>query len=219
MQSTTAARLHPLLAAAAVSVIVVSAVAAATMTGLIASSKSEEGALELPKEVVKPIAPAISHPVTKPVARKAAPKPAEAPVYREFNEIAQIAQPPAATPVPVLTEAAKPQPQLGQLAIVESVREVKEAGDAKGVGAVAGGVVGGVLGNKLGKGKGLATILGAAGGAFAGHQIEKQARADKRWEIGVRLDDGSQRTISTDAEPSWRAGQRVRLLDGKLQPV
>ena len=59
----------------------------------------------------------------------------------------------------------------------------KEPGDAKGVGAVAGGVVGGVLGNKLGKGKGLVTILGAAGGAFAGHQIEKQARAEKRWEI------------------------------------
>jgi outer membrane lipoprotein SlyB len=99
------------------------------------------------------------------------------------------------------------------------VREVKEPGDAKGVGAIAGGVVGGVLGNKLGKGKGLVTILGAAGGAFAGHQIEKQARADKRWEIGLRLDDGSQRTLSSETEPAWRTGDRVRLLDDKLQPA
>lgn len=108
---------------------------------------------------------------------------------------------------------------VGQLAVVESVREVKEPGEAKGVGAVAGGVAGGVLGHKLGKGKGLVTVLGAAGGAFAGHQIEKQARAEKRWEIAVRLDDGSQRTLSSEVQPAWHAGDRVRLVDGQLQRV
>ena len=95
---------------------------------------------------------------------------------------------------------------------------MREAGDAKGVGAVGGGVVGGVVGNKLGKGKTLFTVLGAAG-ALAGHQIEKHVRAEKRWEISVRLDDGTQRTVASDVEPTWRAGERVRLLDGKLLPA
>ena len=216
---TTATRLHPLLTIAAISVTVLSAVGVASLTGMIPASKGEDNALELPKEVTKPLEPAISHPVTNPapkkvVARLPAPKPVE-----------PVAAPaPVATPAPVLTqapvlEAPKPQPLPGQLAIVESVREVKEPGDAKGIGAVAGGVLGGVLGNKLGKGKGLVTVLGAAGGAVAGHQIEKHARADKRWETAVRLDDGSQQTVSSDAQPAWNAGDRVRLLDGKLLPI
>ncbi|HEY8250319.1 MAG TPA: glycine zipper 2TM domain-containing protein [Burkholderiales bacterium] len=200
----TASRLHPLLTLAAISVTVLSAVGVASLTGMIPSSKSQENTLQLPSEVLKPIEPAISHPVTKPaarkiVARKAAPQPVE--------------------PTVLVSETPKSQPLVGQLAVVESVREVKEPGDAKGVGAVAGGVVGGVLGNKLGKGKGLVTILGAAGGAFAGHQIEKQARAEKRWEIALRLDDGSQRTLSSDAEPAWRTGDRVRLVDDRLERI
>jgi hypothetical protein len=177
------------------------------MTGMIPTSKGQDNALQLPQEIVKPLAPVISHPVTKPAPKK--------PV---------VAPAPVATPAPVVAqapvlEAPKPQPLPGQLAVVESVREVKEPGDAKGIGAVAGGVLGGVVGNKLGKGKGLVTVLGAAGGAIAGHQIERHARADKRWEIAVRLDDGSQQTVSSDAQPAWHAGDRVRLLDGRLLPI
>jgi outer membrane lipoprotein SlyB len=186
---STNSRLNPLLTAAAISVTVLSAVGVAALTGMIPASKGQQHELQLPKELVKPIEPAISHPVPR------------KPVVRKINE----------TP--------KPQPPVGQLAVVESVREVKEPGDAKGVGAVAGGVVGGVVGNKLGKGKGLVTILGAAGGAFAGHQIEKHARATKHWEIAVRLDDGSQRTLSSDVQPVWHAGDRVRLVNDRLQAV
>jgi outer membrane lipoprotein SlyB len=201
MDSNTT-RLNPLLTVAAISVTVLSAIGVAALTGMIPASKGQEQVLQLPEEVVKPIAPAISHPVPrKPVVRKITPQAAEPAVYREVNE----------TP--------KPQLPVGQLAVVESVREVKEPGDAKGVGAVAGGVVGGVVGNKLGKGKGLVTILGAAGGAFAGHQIEKHARATKHWETAVRLDDGSQRTLSSDVQPAWHAGDRVRLVNDKLQRV
>lgn len=136
------------------------------------------------------------------------------------KELVKPLEPAISHPVPrkVTRKVAPPLP-VGQLAVVESVREVKEPGDAKGVGAVAGGVVGGVVGNKLGKGKDLVTILGAAGGAFAGHQIEKHARATKHWEIAVRLDDGSQRTLSSDVQPVWHAGDRVRLVNDKLQPV
>jgi outer membrane lipoprotein SlyB len=211
MESNTT-RLNPLLTVAAISVTVLSAIGVAALTGMIPASKGQENALQLPQEVVKPIEPAITHPVAKPavrkpVVRKVTPQPAEPAVYREFSE------------APRVVEAPKPQPPVGQLAVVESVREVKEPGDAKGLGAIAGGVLGGVVGNKLGKGKGLVTILGAAGGAFAGHQVEKHARADKRWEIAVRLDDGSQRTLSSDVQPVWHAGDRVRLVNDKLQRV
>jgi outer membrane lipoprotein SlyB len=223
MESNTT-RLNPLLTVAAISVTVLSAVGVAALTGMIPASKGQENALQLPKEVAKPLEPAISHPVAgpavrKPVVRKVTPPPPEPAVYREFAEAPRIAEAPAVTEAPRVAEAPKPQLPVGQLAVVESVREVKEPGDAKGVGAIAGGVLGGVVGNKLSKGKGLVTILGAAGGAFAGHQVEKHARAEKHWEIAVRLDDGSRRTLSSDVQPSWHAGDRVRLVNDKLQPV
>jgi outer membrane lipoprotein SlyB len=196
-------RLHPLLAAAAVSLIVLSGVGVAAMTGMIPVTKSHDSAPGMSTETANPIAPAVSHAVPaapakpKPVVRRAAPAPQPAPVVETL---------PIVQPLPVL-------------ATVESVHEVKEPGDAKGMGAIAGGVVGGVLGNKLGKGKGLATVLGAAGGAFAGHQIEKQVRADKRWEIALRMDDGSLRTLQSEVEPAWRAGDRVRIVDDRLQAI
>ena len=49
--------------------------------------------------------------------------------------------------------------------------------------------------------------------------FEKQVRAEKRWEISLRLDDGSQRTLPSDVEPAWRAGDRVRLVDNNLQAI
>ena len=191
----TIKRINPLLGIAAASVVVFSAVGVAALTDMIPASKGQTKELQLPQEIAQPIAPAISHPVTK--------KPAAKPAVRRTT-----------TPV---VEAPKPAPAIGQLAIVESVREVKEAGDAKGVGAVAGGVAGGVLGHKLGKGKGVFTVIGAAGGAIAGHQIEKQVRADKRWETTVRLDDGTQRTLTSEEQPAWRAGDRVRMVNGELR--
>src|SRR5918996_1456082 len=217
MQTSTS-RLHPLLTIAAISVTALSAVGVAAMTGLLPASKGQASALELPKEVAKQIEPAITHPVTKPaprkpVARKTEPRPVEPVVYRELSEDPRVAQ-----EAPVV-EAPKPDVAAGQLAVVESVREVSDPGDGKGIGAIAGGVTGLVLGKKLGKDKDLVTILGAAGGAIAGHQIERQTRATKRWEIAVRLDDGSQRTLSSEVQPAWHAGDRVRLLDGKLLPI
>ena len=93
-------RLHPLVAVAAISVTILSAVGIATMTGLIAVSKGqEEVSVDLPKEV----APAITHPapVPKPAARKTAtaPRPLESPIYQPAPQVAQA---------PVVVEAPKP---------------------------------------------------------------------------------------------------------------
>jgi outer membrane lipoprotein SlyB len=105
------------------------------------------------------------------------------------------------------------------LGTIESVREIAQPGEGTGLGAIAGGVLGGVLGSQFGHGNGrkVLTVAGAAGGAYAGHQVEKQVRGTKRWEITVRMDSGALRTVPMDSEPVWRAGDRVRVINGQLE--
>jgi outer membrane lipoprotein SlyB len=138
---------------------------------------------------------------------------------QDFGELPRVAQ------APVVVEAPKPVPA-GVLGVVESVREVKTPAEkSNGVGPIAGGVGGAVLGSQIGKefgGKGfrnVLTVLGAAGGAFAGKEVERNMRATKHWEVDVRLDDGTQRTLTSETAPYWQAGHRVRFLNGRLEPV
>lgn len=111
-----------------------------------------------------------------------------------------------------------PAPVCADCGLVESVREVKAPADPSGLGAAAGGVVGGLLGNQVGKGSGrtIATLIGIAGGAYAGHQVEKTQRTSSRWEVDVRMENGEYRTVTLDAEPVWRAGDKVRLQGNRL---
>ena len=224
------ARLHPLLTAAAISVTAFSAVGIGAMTGLLPNSfgsAKDAAPTELVGAAPANLAPA---PVLDakpadmpPAAPKSTPKPvkkivkaaspAPAPVAQDFGE------------APRIVEAPKPAPA-GLLGVVESVREVKtKAETSNGVGPIAGGVGGAVLGSQIGKefgGKGfrnVLTVLGAAGGAFAGKEIERNVRATSHWEIDVRLDDGTQRTLTSTTPPYWQAGHRVRFLDGALQPA
>jgi outer membrane lipoprotein SlyB len=118
-----------------------------------------------------------------------------------------------------VVETPKPVVKPGVLGTVVAVREVEEKGDAKGVGAVGGGLAGAVLGHNIGDHNKLVTVLGAAGGALLGNHIEKQARATKHWELTVNLDDGTTQTLSSENQPFWHQGDRVRLYEGKLQPV
>jgi outer membrane lipoprotein SlyB len=113
----------------------------------------------------------------------------------------------------------KPVAKPGLLGTVENVREVTQDGQAKGIGAVTGGAVGAVLGHQLKHDSKLVTIVGGAAGAFIGNEAEKRQRATKHWEMTVRFDDGTTQVINSEAAPFWHQGDRVRLLDGKLQPV
>lgn len=112
-------------------------------------------------------------------------------------------------------------PVCNDCGIVESVREVSVPAEGSGLGAIAGGVVGGLLGNQVGQGNGskVAAIVGALGGAYAGNQVEKHYRAEKRYEVTVRLDDGTTRTYTQDTAPRWKGGERIRLSNGNLLPV
>lgn len=99
---------------------------------------------------------------------------------------------------------------------VQSIRYVERKGEGSGVGAIAGGVVGGVLGHQFGSGRGntAATVVGAAGGAYAGNEIEKNRKGKAYWSVAVKLDSGATRTLTFGSKPAVREGERVKLVDG-----
>lgn len=133
--------------------------------------------------------------------------------------IAAPASAPASAPPQQYPQARQPAcPDCGTIA---SLREVEKPGQGGAGGAVAGGVVGGLLGNALGgnKHRTAGTVIGATGGAVAGYQIQKHTSGSKSWEIGVRMDDGSMRTVTQDQPPTWRSGDRVRFVNGALSPL
>ena len=82
-------------------------------------------------------------------------------------------------------------------------------------------MLGGVLGRSVGGSnhRTAGTVVGAAGGAVAGHMIEKKAREGKVFEIGVRFDVGSSRAFTQETHPSWNPGARVKLINGALTPL
>ena len=107
-----------------------------------------------------------------------------------------------------------------QYGVVQSIDLVQqESRSGIGTGVIIGAVVGGVLGNQVGKGDGrtAATVLGAAGGAYAGNEIQKRnqtSQAQDQMRINVRLFDGSSVSVTQDATADVRVGDRVVLRNG-----
>ena len=101
--------------------------------------------------------------------------------------------------------------------VVQSVQAVEVAGEPGYTGAIAGGVAGAVLGNQIGKGDGrtAARILGAVGGAVAGREIEKRVVKDTRYDVTVRLHNGSLQTVSHPQDPGLAVGQQVKIVNGQ----
>ena len=100
--------------------------------------------------------------------------------------------------------------------VVTSVRYVERKGEGTGAGAVVGGVVGGVLGHQLGSGRGntAATIVGV--GAYAGNEVEKNAKKTSYYVIDVQLDNGTRRSFTQGSNPPFREGDRIKVIDGRL---
>jgi outer membrane lipoprotein SlyB len=202
------AGLHPLLTAAALSLTLFSAVGVGALTGLLPTSLGSSGTA----------APTASAPVALPAPEHKLPSSSETPMP---PAVAKATPKPKPKPRPKAAEAPKPVPA-GVLGVVESVREIKQPAEkSNGVGPIAGGIAGAIFGNQFGKGGGrsVMTVLGAAGGALAGKEIERNVRATKHWEVDVRLEDGSQQTLTSRAQPFWHAGDRVRMIDGRLEPA
>jgi outer membrane lipoprotein SlyB len=153
-------RIHPLVAGAAVSVILLSGVGIAAITGVLPTSSAKIDAGE-----------------SAPAAAKK---------------------------------------ECATCGVVIDVKLVEQKGEGTGLGAVVGGVAGAVVGREISDGRDVGTVVGAAGGAIAGHQIERHARTTKHYQVQVRMADGSVKNVRYSARPAWKAGDKVRLQDGKL---
>lgn len=95
---------------------------------------------------------------------------------------------------------------------VTAVRVVEKEGETGAVGIIAGGVAGALLGHQVGRGRGrdVATVAGAAGGAYAGNRIEGKMKATKTWAVSVRFDNGGERAFNFESDPGLMAGDSVK---------
>jgi len=174
-------RMNPLMAVAAVSVIIASMLGIAAITGVLPSANSQK---------------------------------------QEVGTSASKASAAVSTGVSTSEARRERQRQLAQscanCGTVEAVRTVELKGEGTGLGAVAGGVTGAVIGNQIGSGRGntAMTVIGAAGGAFAGNEIEKNVKKRYAYRITVRMEDGSFRTVSQSQPPTVGVGDKVRVADG-----
>ena len=233
---------HPTIIIAATAVTIASGVAIASFTGLLTGKATPESPLTATAEptpaLAAPVAAApAAQPVAAPKARHFDPPPP--PRASKPQQAVRDTQQPTGDlryasertttayqgndagidVIPARPAAAAP-PLCRDCGTVEAVREVSTPAEGSGLGAVAGGVVGGLIGNQIGRGKGntAATIVGAVGGAFAGHQTEKYVRAEKQQQVTVRFEDGGTRTFSQADGSRWQVGDHVRLSNGSLLP-
>lgn len=108
--------------------------------------------------------------------------------------------------------AHKAQAGCPDCARVTAVNVSTQKGEGSAVGLIAGGVAGAVLGHQVGGGMGkdLATVAGAAGGAYAGQKIEENVKSRKVWTVNVQYQDGRKHSFSFEQDPGFRTGDAVR---------
>jgi outer membrane lipoprotein SlyB len=228
----TTNRIHPLVAGAAISVMLVSLTGVAAVTGMIPNSHSSNpnsnASLSAPGVTVgssigaaaAATSPAVllghdqteAHSNSNPGQadagsnienRQASPSPQSKTQRHPASQPAVVAQAPA-----VCKSCGR----------VESVQAIQHAAQPSGVGMVAGAVLGGVLGNQIGGGSGrkIATVAGAVGGGYAGNEVEKRTRATTTYQVRVRMDNGSIRSFPFKQQPAWSTGDSVRVVNGQL---
>lgn len=161
--------------------------------------------------VAMPEKAAVAEPATKPV-QKSKPKTT---TQKRAAKPATVHQ--AATNN--VTEKKTQPPICQDCGTITAIDMVEQAGEGSGLGAIVGGVAGAVLGHQVGGGTGkdIATIAGAAGGAYAGHQVEKNVKKTKRYDITVKMENGQQHVVSLPDAGSFMVGDKIKLIDGKLQ--
>jgi len=224
-------RIHPLVAGAAVAVILASATGIAAMTGILPTSRAVTVPPTPAVPVVEPGAGAAataqiaSAPAASPqpnmeqrVTREEAPAQPRVPHHHSVP----VAQPtryanndadrPYAQPAP---RPAAVDPNAGEVVAVNTVQEPEPT---TGLGAVGGAVAGGLLGNQVGGGRGrvLATIGGAVAGGLAGNGIEHAVRKATSYQVQVRMQDGSYRNFNYSTQPAVQVGERVHVSGDSL---
>lgn len=169
MQTTN--RIHPLMAGAAASVMLVSLLGAAAITGILPKSRGSNTP-DMPVSASAPLAAvsaAPAAPVTAPLQTAAVQTPAKPKVVVHRKVVYRTVDRPA----PQYAQAA---PNYGQPTQQAAVQAPAQAPQHSVVGIAAGAVLGGLLGNQVGGGNGktLATVAGALGGGYLGNEVGKK---------------------------------------------
>lgn len=219
-------RMHPLIAAAAGSIVVVSLLGVAAITGVLPSAKSTNG----PTPTSDNSQYALTPPQTQPTAAQQAQQTQQAQQQAQQAGYAQQQQAQRA-PAPSQSSqqsygqqqqsAAPAQQQAATCSTcgtVQSVEPIRTQGHATGLGAVGGAVAGGLIGNQFGAGNGRTamTVVGALGGGLAGNEVEKNVRSDTVYRVYVRMDTGKTRYWTYQQAPGVQPGDRVRLENNGL---
>ncbi|OGA19911.1 MAG: hypothetical protein A3I01_04165 [Betaproteobacteria bacterium RIFCSPLOWO2_02_FULL_65_24] len=224
---------HPLVIIAAISLILFSLAGIAAIMGWLPPSKGQSELSANPP--VTSAAPAVTEPArtaapSRPVQAQAPRRPVrsesrETPSTPDRTTVARAESHPR--PVVAQAESVRPvapppavaRPICRDCGVIETVRAVEQAESPSGLGAVAGGVAGAVLGRQVGGGRGrdVMTVVGAVGGAVAGHEVEKRTRTSQVYEIVVRFDDGTTQKLTQNEAPAWRPGDRVKVVGGQIR--
>ncbi|CAB5515437.1 glycine zipper 2TM domain-containing protein [Achromobacter anxifer] len=207
--------LHPLVAAAAVAVIVMCSVGVAAVMGWLPTPSANPHADE-------PVAEAGPEGANLAPAPQAAVPPAQA---QQGGQAPAAQRPQAQAPSAQRPAPQSPAPQAcATCGVVESIRQVqvpvKDNSDHL-IGTIGGGVVGGVVGNQFGGGSGKTalTVLGAVGGALAGREVERNIRQQQtvtHYELTVRMSDGSTRQFRSAQPFAFASGDHVRVENNQL---
>ena len=187
----TAPRMHPLVAGAAVSVILVSLLGVAAIAGILPSSHSNvagsQSAAAMPAAQLAsaaPLTPATAAPVLVQTANG----------YQYMQQVASPAvagyqvEPARNTTIQKTVvhhvyrhrdasyaQAERPQQYQAPVAQSQPAASASPASQMSPLGIAAGAVVGGLLGNQVGGGNGrtLATVAGVVGGGYLGNTVAK----------------------------------------------
>ena len=185
--------LHPLVAAAAVAVIVMCSVGVAAVLGWLPTPSANPHA----EEAVAEAGP-------------------------EDANLAPLPAPPAPG-APAPAPAKQACANCGVVETIRQVQVPVKDESNNLVGTIAGGVAGGVVGNQFGGGSGKTalTVLGAVGGALAGREVERNIRQQQtvtHYELTVRMNDGSARQFRSAQPFAFASGDHVRVENNQLLP-
>lgn len=234
-------RIHPLIAGAAVAVIVASATGIAAMTGLLPTShavtepavspaaldaQSASGTLnaQQPSIAQQTAQQAVPQNVQQPAAQTAQEPaqhaaPAKPPVHRTHSGGATAPRYANNNGYQTANEpATRPVPADPYAGEVVAINTVQSPEPTTGLGALGGAVAGGLVGNQIGGGRGkiLTTIAGAVGGGLAGNGIEHAVRKQTSYQVQVRMQDGSYRNFDYQTQPPVQVGERVHVSGDQL---
>jgi outer membrane lipoprotein SlyB len=210
------ARIHPLVAAAAVAVILASTTGIAAMTGLLPTTHASTApttaqAVTATSGGVQSVAPqgsvAQEPPRSEPVHHHHVAQSESGSRYTNANAGRGATGPTAPMQAAV-------DPNSGSIVAINAIQAPEPT---TGIGAVGGAVAGGLLGNQIGQGRGrtIATIAGAIGGGLAGNGIEHEVRRSTTYQVQVRMVDGSYRNFTWSTQPQLVVGERVHV-DGDV---